>query len=754
MSTFDGNVSEFPDIRIDHFRKTPSTRPALAYFLSHVHSDHLIGLDSCKSPFIYCSPATREILLRLEKYPHRMNFSKGILERRQQTYKHLKKLLKPIPLETPTVLELAPGRKIRVTLFDANHCVGAVMFLIEDESKAILYTGDIRSEAWWVDSLVRNPILIPYVASTDQPPLKQLDNVYLDTTFASKLDPYVQFPSKASGIMELLRQVSKYPSDTLFYIDAWTFGYEEVWQALSTFLGSQIHVDDYRYSLYTSLLYNTESRAPEAFKLIGANCGNHFQKGCLSTEQCRIHSCEKGTGCSIWDKRFVRITPIISRHKGQDMCEAGAGGGHGDLNQQNELEIDDLGVFADLMELCSAKLKGQPQLLASVRKMLTDAMGDARKKISLDGTELRMDQNGFSQQDQEEADLDDIPLEKLVPALAKAVAKAKQSTGPAKRPISADELPNRISFPYSRHSSYSELCLLIEAFKPKDIYPCTVDHKGWNPRQSMGYLFGHIYGARPPTFSHDQLMLQHFNDEADEVADPAAPEDRFQQETQDYEEDSPPKEPSRRPQTQSPRPTSRRRKSKEEYDEVDSKRRKSDIRGGFWPPQRVDHYSPPRDRPNSRRPSSAHSRRSTEHVSRPSTRQSQNRHKTTADRSRPKVDKPVSPTRQINEWQRRIADSHRQKSLALEGPSTDARAAERSGRHRRQSEDYGRLSPTRNASPELVLSPEEDYVELDGEALRLAIQQEAYNAALGEGLDWSEIGLVSVNGHQQVEEEL
>jgi len=69
MSTFDGVVKEFPDIRIDYFRQS-SERPPLAYLLSHVHTDHLQGLDTCKSPFIYCSPATREILLRLEKYPY------------------------------------------------------------------------------------------------------------------------------------------------------------------------------------------------------------------------------------------------------------------------------------------------------------------------------------------------------------------------------------------------------------------------------------------------------------------------------------------------------------------------------------------------------------------------------------------------------------------------------------------------------------------------------------------------------------
>ena len=307
MSTFNGIVKEFPDIRIDYFRSDPdpAARPPLAYFLSHVHSDHLVGLVSCKSPFIYCSPATRDILLRLEKYPHRMNFAKGILETRKQTYRHLKKLLKAIPLDVPTTIELAPGREIRVTLLDANHCVGAVMFLIEDSHKAILHTGDIRSERWWVDSLKRNPVLLQYVPTPGQSSQhKELDCIYLDTTFvvSGQEDPYREFPSKADGIRELLNKVSQYPKSTVFYIDAWTFGYEDVWQALSVFLGSQIHVDEYRYGLYLALANGTEPKAPEAVKLMGYQCGNHPQKGCLSSIPCRLHSCEKGTGCVVWDR--------------------------------------------------------------------------------------------------------------------------------------------------------------------------------------------------------------------------------------------------------------------------------------------------------------------------------------------------------------------------------------------------------------------------------------------------------------------
>src|SRR5277367_6032926 len=222
MSTFGGFIPEFPHIRgvqdihlylvayinhlniVDFFRQIAGIPPPLTCFLSHVHSDHLAGLESLKSPFIYCSAATKALLLRLERYPHRINFEKGILESRKQHYKHLKNLLKPIPLHTPTCIELAPGNDIQVTLFDANHCTGAVMFLIEGDGKAVLYTGDIRAEPWWVNSIIRNPVLIPYTLGD-----KRLDCVYLDTTFASKDDVYQDFPAKATGLQELLQKVAQ-----------------------------------------------------------------------------------------------------------------------------------------------------------------------------------------------------------------------------------------------------------------------------------------------------------------------------------------------------------------------------------------------------------------------------------------------------------------------------------------------------------------------------------------------------------------
>ncbi|KAK9376693.1 uncharacterized protein V1513DRAFT_439422 [Lipomyces chichibuensis] len=138
-----------------------------------------------------------------------------------------------IPYNTPTKIELDPCQTITVTLFEAsnhpqgNHCPGSTMFLIENENKAILYTGDIRAEDWWLESLKRNPILVPYARGW-----KRLDCIYLDTTFCGPSSTYESFPSKvcfilviSQGIGLLISEIRKYPKDTVFHFNAWTYGY-------------------------------------------------------------------------------------------------------------------------------------------------------------------------------------------------------------------------------------------------------------------------------------------------------------------------------------------------------------------------------------------------------------------------------------------------------------------------------------------------------------------------------------------------
>ncbi len=100
--------------------------------------------------------------------------------------------------------------------------------------------GSSIAEAWWVNSIVRNPLLIPYTLGD-----RRLDKIYLDTTFAGKSDPYRVFPSKAEGLKELLAQVARYSAGTTFHLNSWTFGYEQVWIALSAALGSQVRARVY-----------------------------------------------------------------------------------------------------------------------------------------------------------------------------------------------------------------------------------------------------------------------------------------------------------------------------------------------------------------------------------------------------------------------------------------------------------------------------------------------------------------------------
>ncbi|KAL2868836.1 putative DNA repair protein [Aspergillus lucknowensis] len=493
MSTFDGIVQEFPFISIDHFRKNPERPPPLACFLSHAHSDHLQGLESFRAPFIYCSAATKELVLRLEKYPHRMNFNNGILESRRLHYKHLSKLLRPIPLNTPTEIDLTPRLSIRVTLFGANHCTGAVMFLIEGDGKAILYTGDIRAESWWVDGLIRHPVLIPYTLGT-----KRIDKLYLDTTFAHTSHAFRTFPTKAEGIAELLGKLEPYPEDTIFYFRAWTFGYEEVWMALSAALRSKVHVDRYQLGLYRYVSSSGEgSGAIEATSLCGYELGNRIVSGCLSEdERSRIHSCEPGVHCSaVYSERTVYITPIVSRTRdGSDVPEVGAGGGWGDLYQVHELELPDQLSLARLEQLCSDKIHDS-QALSRAREALSEAFKSRSKSLSLDAYGMK--------------DAHEMPLNDLVDILSRGRQSdesilSEHST--EYRDRSGRPLPKTIRFPYSRHSSYAELCKFVAAFRPRDIHPCIVDPSDWDEDISMQSLFGHLCSGS--TFVHDQFMRE------------------------------------------------------------------------------------------------------------------------------------------------------------------------------------------------------------------------------------------------------
>lgn len=490
MSTFDGVIREFPGIRVDFFRGI-NNDPPLACFLSHIHSDHLAGLDIYKGRPIYCSAATRGILLKLQRRASRINFAQGILETEEITYKHQSRRLKSLPLNTPTEIELDPNRTIRVTLLDANHCPGAVMFLFEGNGKAVLYTGDIRSEPCHVDAIIRNPCMLEYVHTQEKCGLKTIDRVYLDTSFTED----VQFQTKSDGLRELLEKVSSYPGDTIFYFSAWTYGYEEVWIALAKALDTKIHVDDYKMKVYESLRVQVGEDdylhlSPEAPALTGFTCGNSFHSGYLTRDPTvRLHSCEKGSGCPTINKLptsdVVWITPIVAHLPDKnDMIEAGIGGGIDDLEEKDELLMtpEDLGTWLKRVSQDESLAKKTKEL---VLNFLRGAIS-ARRPIMLPLI----------------ANEDDIKYEDDMVIVLRSLVKASTK---GRGNESSSTLPNRIRFPYSRHSSYRELCHLVSVLKPRDIWPCTVDSVRWiREGITIDGLFGEYCSGN--TFDHDKHM--------------------------------------------------------------------------------------------------------------------------------------------------------------------------------------------------------------------------------------------------------
>ncbi|KAI0026209.1 hypothetical protein F4780DRAFT_14004 [Xylariomycetidae sp. FL0641] len=497
MSTFNGHIHEFPEIQVDCFGSySKDGDSAVACFLSHIHSDHLRGLQGFRSPFIYCSAATKAMLLRLQIYPIRTNLARGILENpRMNTYKHLERLLKPLPLDTPTTLELWPGNQIQVTLLDANHCPGAVMFLFERPGKAVLYTGDIRCEPRMISAIAQNPCMIEYTMG-----MKTLDRIYLDTSIMKGYD----IPTKAEGLRYLLEQVSKYPEDTIFHFPAWTWGYEEVWIALSKALGSKVHVDDYKMQVYSSLRTKSNDNrwaeqthlCKEAPFLVGFTCANTQHDGCLTLDAtARIHSCDKTLGCARLEnpggRRIVYVQPVVaeSGEDGRIVPEAGLGGGGDDLFQLPEISEPILDAIMMTHKDSSINDK--------LRKDWESWVG-AGKSGQLFYAKLAREGDLLDHRDDHDAIRSALIKNLKTQAYPELPVDGKQVDG------SLNSLPNIIRFPFARHSSLPELRKLVKFFKPKDVWPCTVDASWHEEEIYIRQFFGDCCSGN--VYAHDQLM--------------------------------------------------------------------------------------------------------------------------------------------------------------------------------------------------------------------------------------------------------
>ncbi|XP_045672783.1 5' exonuclease Apollo isoform X1 [Phyllostomus hastatus] len=150
---------------------------ARLFFLSHMHSDHTVGLSSTWARPLYCSPVTAFLLHR------HLQVSKQWIRALEVGESHV------LPLD-----EI--GREtMTVTLMDANHCPGSVMFLFEGYFGTILYTGDFR----YTPSMLKEPALSVG---------KQIHTLYLDNT---NCNPELALPSQQEATRQIVELIRKHP---------------------------------------------------------------------------------------------------------------------------------------------------------------------------------------------------------------------------------------------------------------------------------------------------------------------------------------------------------------------------------------------------------------------------------------------------------------------------------------------------------------------------------------------------------------
>ncbi|KXJ95875.1 DNA repair metallo-beta-lactamase-domain-containing protein [Microdochium bolleyi] len=162
-------------ICVDAFRYG-AVKGCNAYFLSHFHSDHYVGLSASWSHGpIYCSEVTASLIrnqLRTDA-----------------------KWVKPIPFDEK--IEVPGTEGVFITMIPANHCPGSSLFLFEKSTgkgsntrtQRILHCGDFRA----CPAQVSHPLLKPDLVDSVSGKIKQqkIDICYLDTTY---LNPRYSFP--------------------------------------------------------------------------------------------------------------------------------------------------------------------------------------------------------------------------------------------------------------------------------------------------------------------------------------------------------------------------------------------------------------------------------------------------------------------------------------------------------------------------------------------------------------------------------
>ncbi|EYC09598.1 hypothetical protein Y032_0059g2955 [Ancylostoma ceylanicum] len=205
-------------ISIDRFVRSDNCK---YHFLTHAHVDHIGNLNkSWKSP-IYCSELTAKILpiIMGKKAP-------------SSTF------LRPLKVGESHMIE----PNLFVTVLDAHHCLGSVMFLFEGASipgGSVLCTGDFRADSEMLARFENDPSFMKLAEVS-------ISKIYLDNTYLDYRE--ANFPEREESAKMLLSKMEGLHDCSVLF-PVFKLGREEMLEKVSEHLSEPISTSSQRLAI-------------------------------------------------------------------------------------------------------------------------------------------------------------------------------------------------------------------------------------------------------------------------------------------------------------------------------------------------------------------------------------------------------------------------------------------------------------------------------------------------------------------------
>ena len=195
-------------------------------------------------------------------------------------------LIHALELDVPHVIPLTSSGHdtMTVTLIDARHCPGSVMFLFDGYFGRILYTGYFRYEEGMLDK-----------GSSSVLKSNAVDVLYIDNTFCS---PKCVLPSRQKAKRQIIRIIEQHPRERVVF-GLRGLGKEDILISLAKWFDVKITVSEERYRLLEVLALHEQ-----------------FVMDCVGSEQTRFQAVElvEITRSSIdtWSQRAPTIAILLT----------------------------------------------------------------------------------------------------------------------------------------------------------------------------------------------------------------------------------------------------------------------------------------------------------------------------------------------------------------------------------------------------------------------------------------------------------